>query len=340
MSGSFKFAVTNGVRQGAVSSPILFNVYIDKLIKLLRSSKIGCSIGHIYYGIMVYADDIVLLCPSRIGLQAMLDICEKYAVSHNLQFSTNIDPVKSKTKCIHFSKKIINLAEMELNGDKLPWVDSANHVGNILERNNSFEKDIRSKKGTFISRVHSILQEFSFANPLVKLKMISIYATSFYGSSLWDFFNGQCDKLYTAWNNAIRDTFSLPRMSHRYLIEELSGHLHPKVMLCSRFLQFHSSLLNSGKSCLRYLVELSRYNQRTIYCHNLTEMSKAISCPLENLTSRLIKRNMKYFGTPDDQKWRVAVLQDLQELRFYSLEIDGFLDDYELTAWIDAIAVS
>ena len=229
---------------------------------------------------------------------------------------------------------------MELNGDKLPWVDSANHVGNILERNNSFEKDIRSKRGTFISRVHSILQEFSFANPLVKLKMISIYATSFYGSSLWDFFNGQCDKLYTAWNNAIRDTFSLPRMSHRYLIEELSGHLHPKVMLCSRFLQFHSSLLNSGKSCLRYLVELSRYNQRTIYCHNLTEMSKAISCPLENLTSRLIKRNMKYFGTPDDQKWRVAVLQDLQELRFNSLEIDGFLDDYELTAWIDAIAVS
>ena len=70
------------------------------------------------------------------------------------------------------------------------------------------------------------------------------------------------------------------------------------------------------------------------------EMSKAISCPVENLTSRLIKRNMKYFCTPDDQKWRVAVLQDLQELRFNSLEIDGFLDDYELTAWIDAIAVS
>ena len=59
---------------------------------------------------------------------------------------------------------------MELNGDKLPWVDSANHVGNILERNNSFEKDIRSKRGTFISRVHIILQEFSFANPLINLK--------------------------------------------------------------------------------------------------------------------------------------------------------------------------
>ena len=170
--------------------------------------------------------------------------------------------------------------------------------------------------------------------------MISVYATNFYGSSLWDFFNGQCEKLYTAWNNAIRDAFSLPRMSHRYLIEELSGHLHPKVMLCSRFLTFHFSLLKNGKPCIRYLAELSRNNHRTVYCHNLTEISKAVWCTVENLTAQLIKRSMKYCCTPEDQKWRVDVLQDLQELRFNSLEINGFLDDHELNAWLDALAVS
>ena len=239
--------MSNGVRQGAVTSPILFNVYIDKLIKTLRSSKLGCSIGHMYFGIIVYADDIVLLCPSRIGLQSMMNICQKFAESHNLQFSTNSDPAKSKTKCMHFSKKKTNLAGILLNGTRLPWVESANHVGNILEKNMSFNQDVKSKRGSFIGRINSILQEFSFANPLVKMKMISIYASSFYGSSLWNFFSGQCDRIYTAWNNAVRDAFAIPRKTHKYMIDEISGHVHSKTMLCSRFLKFHNSLLNCHK---------------------------------------------------------------------------------------------
>ena len=36
------YNVQNGVRQGAVSSPVLFCIYIDKIIKLLRCSTIGC----------------------------------------------------------------------------------------------------------------------------------------------------------------------------------------------------------------------------------------------------------------------------------------------------------
>ena len=58
---SHGFQVTNGVRQGAVSSPILFCIYINDLIKQLRLSTIGCQIQGIYLGIWVYADDIILL---------------------------------------------------------------------------------------------------------------------------------------------------------------------------------------------------------------------------------------------------------------------------------------
>ena len=68
--------------------------------------------------------------------------------------------MKSKTKCIHFSRKKIDLAETELDGNKLPWVESAHHVGNILERDNSFNKYIRIKRGSIIGRVHSIFKEF------------------------------------------------------------------------------------------------------------------------------------------------------------------------------------
>ena len=35
-------AISNGVKQGGVLSPILYSVYVDNLIKILRDSKIGC----------------------------------------------------------------------------------------------------------------------------------------------------------------------------------------------------------------------------------------------------------------------------------------------------------
>ena len=90
----------------------------------------------------------------------MMDICQKFASSHNLQFSTNGDPVKSMTKCIHFSRKKATLTNIFLNGNRLAWVESANHVGNVLERNNSFTLDIKNKskhhiKGIFFCKPHN-----------------------------------------------------------------------------------------------------------------------------------------------------------------------------------------
>ena len=41
---SHRFPISNGVRQGAVSSPILFNIYLNDLIQILRKSRIGCQI--------------------------------------------------------------------------------------------------------------------------------------------------------------------------------------------------------------------------------------------------------------------------------------------------------
>ena len=326
---SYKFSVKNGVRQGAVSSPILFSLYVDKLIKLLRKSRIGCSIGNSYFGIMVYADDIILLCPSRIGLQAMINICQKFAKSNNLKFSTNKDPVKSKTKCIHFSKKKVELARIFLNDDFLPWVDSAKHVGNTMERDNSFTVDIRNKRGCFIGRIHSILQEVHFASPLVKMEMISMYASSFYGSPLWKLFDGPCDKLYAAWNNAVKEAFNIPRATHRYFIEEVSGHLHPMVMLSSRFLKFHETLQKSEKISVRYLSELCSSNLRSYYSQNLKSISEYVNTAVEDLKCKQIKDEMKYVKVPHDQKWRVALVKDLMEVRWNTLEIDVMNDDLE-----------
>ena len=95
---ALSFSVSNGVRQGAVSSPILFSLYINDLLLLLKQAGLGCHVGTFFLGCLGYADDLLLLSASRSGLQAMVNICENFMKKKNLKFSTHPDAAKSKTK--------------------------------------------------------------------------------------------------------------------------------------------------------------------------------------------------------------------------------------------------
>ena len=50
--------VTNGVRQGGVLSPHLFNVYIDGLNAILNTSSIGGALGGKCKNQLLYGDDL------------------------------------------------------------------------------------------------------------------------------------------------------------------------------------------------------------------------------------------------------------------------------------------
>ena len=96
------FSVSNGTEQGSCLSPCLFAIYMDELLQILRRSGIGCHVLDLFAGAFFYADDLIILAPTRQALQEMLTICEDYATQHNMIFSVNEDPKKSKSKCIFF----------------------------------------------------------------------------------------------------------------------------------------------------------------------------------------------------------------------------------------------
>ena len=73
-------------------------IYIDPLRGQLRDAGVGYHIGGVFVGVMGYSDDLLLLAPCRDAVQNMLKTCELFAENHNIRFSTNEDPKKSKSK--------------------------------------------------------------------------------------------------------------------------------------------------------------------------------------------------------------------------------------------------
>ena len=72
---SSSFRVSNGVRQGCVLSQYLFYVYMDDLSNKLNDIKVGCMIGAILINHLMYADDLVRVSHSAMGLSLLLSVC-------------------------------------------------------------------------------------------------------------------------------------------------------------------------------------------------------------------------------------------------------------------------
>ena len=72
-------SVSNGVKRGGVLSSMLFSLYINPLLQKLKQSGGGCHINGNFMGVLSYADDITLICPSIWGLNKMLKICNTFS---------------------------------------------------------------------------------------------------------------------------------------------------------------------------------------------------------------------------------------------------------------------
>ena len=88
---SSPFRVSNGVRQGGILSPYLFNVYMDDLSCLLNCCNTGCVSGDTIINHLMYADDLVLISPSATGMKELLCACEVYSLEHAIIYNSGLD---------------------------------------------------------------------------------------------------------------------------------------------------------------------------------------------------------------------------------------------------------
>ena len=311
---SSTFPIGNGVRQGAVISPVLFNIYMNDIFQILRNSRVGCEIDNFYFGLIGYADDFALLSPTREGLQQMIEAVSLYCSEHGITISVDENIEKSKTKCLSFNYAgpVVNT---KLYDKPLPWVDSHLHLGHTIHKNESTSFDILRSRAELISNIHALYQELGSIHPDVFMILVQIYFTSFYGAVLWDLDSISANKLYTTWNVMIRNAFQLPYATHRYILRALSKRLPLQVTLSKRFLKFCGQIKSCGKIEVLHLFEKQKLDNRSSFGRNYNNII------IYN------KDYSKNYKVSVDNEWRIALVSDLVQMKLNSSQSLNFNQD-------------
>ena len=316
---SEEFLIRNGVRQGAVISPIFFSFYMDSLFDLLQSNRSGCIISNYYAGCYGYADDLLFLCPSRSGLQEMLSIAEKYVEEHSISFSTDPEPRKSKTKGIIFTKKALQFipAPLILNGNPLPWISESKYLGNtITSIPDGWSKDANQKRACYIERNIEILQEFPEAHPEVKCRLHRIYNSSFPGSVLYELSSNSVSHLVNSWSVSTRHMWGVPRETHRYMIEELGGQ-HAESMIIIRYVKFLQNIMKSSKLAVQFLLQQVKNDLSTLTGRNIRFILDKIGHDKDifKVKTNWLKKDYKFCKIQENEKWRVSLAHKIVNVK-------------------------
>ena len=112
------------------------------LLKHLKESGVGCYIGHVFVGALAYADDIILLTPTRTSMEKLINICEQFSEEFSILFNG------TKSKHIFFSMDNVQTEiQFKMQGCIIPKVPCEKHLGNLIGIN-SFNQAIDNSVNT------------------------------------------------------------------------------------------------------------------------------------------------------------------------------------------------
>lgn len=178
---SDSFTVTNGVRQGGILSPYLFNVYMDELSLELNKSRTGCCIGNSIVNHLMYADDLALIAPSGAGLDKLLKICEKFGIEHSVKFN----PLKSK---IIFKSNLLlksKLPKFHFYEQTIEEVSKVKYLGHFISSDRSDDEDMGRQRRQLYMQGNSILRKFHMCTWDTKITLFNSYCSPMYTAQLW-----------------------------------------------------------------------------------------------------------------------------------------------------------
>ena len=137
----------------------------------------------------------------------------------------------------------------------------------------------------------------------------------------------------------VRNTFYLPRESHRYFLEELTEAPHVKILMASRLVKFHEMLLKSERPAINLIAKITENDCRTIHGSNMKHIANNCETTIENLSSYIVKESMKFCRVASEDEWKISVVKELIQTKNGMLNLSEF-DNNDLTDMIKILTTS
>ena len=129
---------TRGVKQGDTCGPVLFSLFINELaLEMINNGRHGATLNPFFIElfIMLFADDIVLLSETMIGLQTQLN--SLYNAASRLELKATMD--KSNTVVLRKGGYLSSREKWVYGGSTVSVVHSYKYLGIYFSTRLSFK---------------------------------------------------------------------------------------------------------------------------------------------------------------------------------------------------------
>ena len=249
------FPCRQGVRQGGVLSPFLYCLFVDELLDILAQSGCGVSIGDVYCGSPMYADDLALVASTPEELQAMLDLVAIYA--DKWQYQLNAD--KSSVMVLGESAKTRLSARTSrkwyIGQEEISEADEQHHLGilrSVLTStiHRASERCTAARSSFFA--LNSIGSRFGCLHPLTSYRLYQTLCIPIllYGAEIWTLSDVELNMLEWVHRKILRTIQGLPTRCHSSSLNSMLGSSNVKSLIFQCKLNFINSIINLDNNSL------------------------------------------------------------------------------------------
>ena len=308
---SNSFPLNQGVRQGSILSPHLYNIYTESLLETIKNQGIvGTSINGNFTGVVAYADDIILLSSTLSGLKKLIKTCNIYSNLNCIKLNAE------KTEFLISGKAQIQTNTITISGNKKNLQNKLRHLGFTWDTKHSVfaslgYSNVDEKISNFRAVVQTLIQSgIRFAHPSSISYIYKSLAvpTLTYGMELCENNPGLMKKLDIIGRSALKSFLNVSKHSKNYMnsllkIQEISKSVQQnKLNLFLRLLNNkttadiifsqlqHPLFQHSFVSDIQELCRLQILNFQ-----NLIQNKKKVKIPLsKSKIPSEVERNLKY----------------------------------------------